>query len=240
MEPSHKAKVRKGVLDFISAETKSTFYASVICCSTCFSRACYPGHKSNSQWLRTELCPMWIHRKPQDNVDWVKQAPVIIAVGFFLAELAGILDHSASHWSFLFIDYWIIRALPLRNKQHLMLKCSHKFPSWEFLNYAQWEYSSGQSVQMDALKYSWLWAVVSFSSFLARNLDWMYIELYIKIGNLKPLGGGGQWIICSQNAFSCICGHSHWLLKTPVGFCESVKWWEVYCPIKIVYWRHRW
>lgn len=76
-------------------------------------------------------------------------------------------------------------------------------------------------------------AVASFSSFLARNLDWMYIELYIKIGNLKPLGGGGQWITCSQNAFSWVCGHSHWLMKTPAGFWESVKWWEVYCPIKM-------
>lgn len=110
-EPSHKAKVRKGVLTFIFAKTKSTFYASVLCCCTWFSRTCYPGHKSNSQWLRTELCPMWIHCEPQDSVDWVKQAPVTIDVGFFLAELAGILDHSASHWSFLFIDYWIIRAL---------------------------------------------------------------------------------------------------------------------------------
>lgn len=149
-------KGKKGGAGFISAKTKSTFYASVTCCYTWFSRVCYPGHKSNNQWLRTELCPMWIQRKLRDSVGWVKQAPVIIAVGFFLAKLAGILDQSASHWSFLFIGYWIIRALPLRNKQHLMLKCSHKFPSWEFLNYARREYSSGQSVQMDALKCSWL------------------------------------------------------------------------------------
>lgn len=143
--------------------------------------------RASGSELRSVLCEFTVSLTV--SVGWAKQAPVFTAVGLFLAQLAGILDHSASHWSFLFIDYWIIRVLPLCNKQHLMLKCSHKFYSWEFSSYTQREYSSGQSVQMDALKYSWLWAVISSYSFLARNLDWMHIEPYIKIGNLKPLRG---------------------------------------------------
>ena len=46
--------------------------------------------------LSCVLCEL-IQRKLRDSVGWVKQAPVIVAVGFFLAELAGILDQSASH-----------------------------------------------------------------------------------------------------------------------------------------------